>query len=136
MKHEKKKIGRNETRRNLILGALTMPILFLLFSLLSCAICYAGKIPTSKIDILSTLSLFASGGIGAFIISRLDRNGSIALPIFNSLLFVALFILMAFIVNGRLSASNLMNILCLLLICCFFSFLGKTKREKKHKRRN
>ena len=137
MKFLKRKQATSKNSNRIIIGGLTLPIFYALFSLLACTVCYLGKNPTANTDIASLAALLATGCFGTLFISIVSKGASVLFPIASSLSFAALIITASLIVNGRIGYGCIMNTLCFVLISLFTAFCAKfIKRGKKNVKRH
>ena len=136
MKKTRRKNGEPGSTQKILLCTLTMPIFYLIFSLIAAAVCYSMNDPTSNVELVSMLSVVLAGGAGSFLISKADGK-NMTLPIVSALIFTFLFLTLSLISNARITAASLMNAACIILTSAAFAFLGRIKRNgryaKKHR---
>ena len=80
------KTKNNQMAKTALLDAITTVIIYLIFILIISGIVASGKIRIENVKIITTITLFVSGGVGTYIVCALKGKDTIAILISGGLL--------------------------------------------------
>ena len=134
-----KKYRNSNTKKSplavFIFGILFSVATLTTLSFISSFILMSTKNPLLSIKMASLVTLLAAGAISGFVIAKYKGNLSFGISIAASATVAILMLAISLIsAKGNVSGGIFMNYLCYVLVSAFFSFVGRKRSVRRHRR--
>ena len=116
-------------------GVAVYLLLFPALCLVAAIIRYNGNDPTALASLISLAIFLTTGALGSIFNARILRGKTVAANLCSAFISVFIYIAAALISTQRISAVNLMNSLCFIMIVLLLTAISRSASAGKARRR-